>query len=267
MKMEAKRVTSCHVVVLLIATALFVGACGTMGGGGNHAKKDARHGAHWGYSGEGGPEYWGELSEKFKACSEGNEQSPVDITGAVAEELGELVLEYNALSDLKVVNNGHTIKVAYKGGGGLKINGSEYDILQFHFHAPSEHIVDGNSYAMEGHLVHINDAGELAVVGVLFEVGDENDALSEIWSVMPKEAGKKDKLGGFDVSRILPAERGYYTYSGSLTTPPCSENVMWFVLKEPLTISKAQKEALVELFDLNNRPVQPINKRTIKATT
>ncbi len=227
---------------------------------------DHSHAPHWGYEGEGGPEKWGHMSSDFKACSEGRTQSPIDLSNATPEALSEIKFNYKA-SKLNVVNNGHTVQVNYDGGSSIEVDGSEYKLVQFHFHTPSEHTVDGKSYGNEMHLVHKNDKGELAVVGVLIDKGTENAAYKAIWSNLPAKANdKKSADVDINASELLPGEKSYFTYAGSLTTPPCSESVKWIVLKSPIQMSEAQIAEIQKIMHKNNRPVQKLHDRKLRVS-
>lgn len=204
------------------------------------------------------------MKSEYKACAEGKTQSPIDLTNAVAAELGDIKFDYNA-SKLNVLNNGHTVQVNYDGGSSITVDGAQYNLLQFHFHTPSEHTVNGKYYGNEMHLVHKNDKGELAVVGVLIENGAENAAYKAIWSNLPKKADEKKSVAvDINASELLPMEKDYFTYSGSLTTPPCSENVRWIVLQSPIQMSEAQIKEIQGIMHKNNRPVQKMHDRTLK---
>ena len=225
---------------------------------------NAASGGHWGYEGEHGPEHWGHMSGEYKACSEGKTQSPIDLTNATAEELADITFDYKA-SKLNVVNNGHTVQVNYDNGSSISVNGSQYNLLQFHFHTPSEHTVNGKFYGNEMHIVHKNDKGELAVVGVLIEKGEENAAYKAIWSNLPKKADEKKSVAvDINAADLLPKEKEYFTYMGSLTTPPCSENVRWIVLQTPIQMSEGQIAEIQKIMHKNNRPVQKLHDRTLK---
>lgn len=225
-----------------------------------------KHGPHWAYEGEHGPEQWGRVSKEFHACSEGKAQSPIDLADATPEALSEIRFNYKS-SRLNLVNNGHTVQVNYDGGSSIDVDGSEYNLVQFHFHTPSEHTVEGRSYGNEMHLVHRNDKGQLAVVGVLVEEGEENAAYRAIWSNLPANAGEEKSVDAvIKAEELIPGERSYFTYSGSLTTPPCSESVKWIVLKEPIQMSAAQIEDIGKIMHKNNRPVQPLNERALKVS-
>ncbi|MBI5587628.1 MAG: carbonic anhydrase family protein [Deltaproteobacteria bacterium] len=228
------------------------------------ASEHASH-PHWGYEGDAGPAHWGHMSEEYAACGKGKNQSPIDISGAQDEKLADIVFNYKP-SRINILNNGHTVQVNYDEGSSIKVNGSEYKLLQFHFHDPSEHTVGGKSFGMELHLVHKNGKGELAVVGVLIEKGKENPAYKTVWANIPGKAGeKKDLKETVNASDLMPASKEYYTYPGSLTTPPCSEGVTWLVLKTPVQMSQAQIDAFMGVHKGNSRPVQPLNSRKVKA--
>lgn len=216
------------------------------------------------YSGDAGPDHWGELSAEWAACGDGMEQSPVDIAGAtVNAELPDLVIDYSA-APAALFHKAHTWEVEYEEGSTLTFLGEEYTLVQFHFHAPAEHSVDGTFADMEMHLVHRNADGDLAVIGVLINAGEENAFLAQFWDDFPAEEG--EALQDYDVNATdgLPQDLGYYTYSGSLTTPPCSEIVTWIVLKTPVEASQAQIDAIHDVFGDNARPVQDLNGRAIE---
>jgi carbonic anhydrase len=220
----------------------------------------------WSYEGATGPENWGDLSPDFAACKTGMEQSPIDITGAGDADLPALELNYNPAS-YEVVNNGHTIQVNLEGAGNLKVGDDTYDLLQFHFHTPSEEAINGKRFPLDVHFVHKSAAGELAVIGLLFEEGAANEQLAAFWSQMPTEANATNKgEGKLDPAAIIGTELSYYTFKGSLTTPPCSEGVRWLVLQTPTTIGADQLAAFQSIYDMNARPIQPLNDREIQAS-
>lgn len=222
------------------------------------------HGPHWSYSGEGGPESWGKLKEDFAVCGEGTQQSPIDISESVDAELEKIDVSYKP-SALEIVNNGHTIQANYQPGSTIKIDDETYELAQFHYHAPSEHTVNGKSYPMEAHFVHKNAKGDLAVIGVFMEKGDENSAMKTVFENMPKEANSNKKLEAIkiDASKMLPSTASYFHYKGSLTTPPCAEKVEWYVLKKPVTLSDAQLNAFKSTVHANARPPQPTHRRFV----
>lgn len=218
---------------------------------------------HWEYSGEAGPAHWAKLTPEFGQCA-GSNQSPVDLSGLVEAKLAPLVLHYKAGGNT-VVNNGHTVQVGYAPGSTLQLDGTRFELKQFHFHAPSENLIEGKSYPLEGHLVHVSDKGEIAVVAVMFEAGKANSALAAAWSALPAKVGEIQPLKTPLVAeQLLPENRDYYRFSGSLTTPPCSEGVRWLVMKQPVEVSQAQIDAFkAVMHHPNNRPVQPLNGRVV----
>lgn len=218
---------------------------------------------HWEYSGEAGPAQWARLTPEFGQCA-GSNQSPVNLAGLVEAELAPLQFHYQA-GGKTLVNNGHTVQVNYAPGSTLQLDGMRFELKQFHFHAPSENLIEGRSYPLEGHLVHANDKGELAVVAVMFEPGRANPALSQAWQALPTKAGETRALKApLSAEQLLPTQRDYYRFSGSLTTPPCSEGVRWLVMKQPVQVSQAQIDAFkAVMHHPNNRPVQPLNGRQV----
>lgn len=248
----------------------------TLGAAHGAAAKDDGHGhdghghgksVHWGYTGDEGPVHWGELAPEFEACAKGKEQSPIDIKGGAAEDLPAIEFGYKP-THIKVINNGHTIQVNYDGDSHITLGGKRYNLLQFHFHAPSEHAVDGKLAPMEVHFVHKGEGGALAVVGVMLAEGEHNSALDGVWANMPKSVGPEVKVkGSIDAAALLPKSRLYSTYRGSLTTPPCTEGVTWLVMQSPTTLSGEQIDQFKEIVGVSNRPVQPLNARTLKSDT
>jgi carbonic anhydrase len=224
-------------------------------------------GDHWAYQGHGGPEEWGALGPEFATCKLGKLQSPIDIHGAQVANLQPIKFHYQP-SVLKIIDNGHTIQVNYAPGSSIDIGGAHYELVQFHFHRPSEEKIDGKSFAMVAHLVHRNSAGKLAVVAVLLDKGGASELIDTLWKNIPHEKEKEAVVASvnIDVNKLLPQNKGYYTFQGSLTTPPCSESVTWFVLKAPLPIADDEIAAFSKIYALNARPVQPLNGRVIQAT-
>lgn len=224
----------------------------------------AAGGMHWSYSGDEGPAHWGELAPEFATCSSGRNQSPIDLTGMIEGELPGLEVRYEANGG-ETVNNGHTIQVNYAPGSDMTVGGKSFELKQFHFHSPSENTIGGRSYPMEAHFVHAGKDGNLAVVAVMFEIGQHNTELEKVWAQMPMEAGQETVLDeAVDAGILLPDDHAYYRFNGSLTTPPCSEGVGWFVLKSFAIASEEQIEKFVHVMGHdNNRPVQPINARLV----
>jgi carbonic anhydrase len=219
---------------------------------------------HWGYSGEAGPENWSKVDSKFAMCALGRNQSPIDLAGFVEAELTPLELAYKA-GAAQIVNNGHTVQVNYAPGSTLTVSGRTFELKQFHFHSPSENKVAGRQFPLEGHLVHADKDGNLAVIAVMFQEGAANGLLGKLWEKMPAKAGEKADLpAGLSAAQLLPAERDYYRFNGSLTTPPCSEGVWWLVMKKPASVSKAQVGQFAKTIGFaNNRPIQPVNARPV----
>ena len=223
---------------------------------------------HWGYEGAGDPQHWGDLKMEFATCKTGQSQSPINIqVDKVARaDLPAIGFRYQAVP-LAILNNGHTIQVNYPAGSSVKVGDESYELPQFHFHTPSEHTVDGKPFAMVAHLVHKTANGGLGVVGVLMKEGASNPVIESLWKVMPRQAGGEVQVADVtvDASELLPQDHSYYNYSGSLTTPPCSESVNWMVLKNPVEVSGGQVLALAELFKNNARPTQSLYDRVVTA--
>lgn len=220
---------------------------------------------HWSYEGHGGPAEWGQLSPNFEACGIGKDQSPVDIRSALPARLSPIKINYRA-QPLALLNNGHTIQVNQAPGNFITFEGERYDLIQYHFHTPSEHTINGKAAPLEVHLVHKGaESGKLTVLGVNLVPGKANPLIGAVWAAAPAEAGPVKEVPGvrLDPAALLPAKRAYYRYEGSLTTPPCSEVVHWVVFKQPITASQAQIDAFAKLFPNNARPPQPINRRFI----
>jgi len=223
---------------------------------------DAHSNAHWSYEGETGPSHWGTLSEEYALCGTGQQQSPIDITESVTADLPPL--EFND-SPIPVVieNNGHTIKMT--AAGTLKIGDDEYQLFQFHTHTPSEEAINGKQADMVIHMVHKNAQDQLAVVAVLLEVGETaNPLIQTLWNVMPKMVSKAQQYDTLiDLNQLLPQDKNYYTFEGSLTIPPCSEGVRWMVLKQPVSISGEQLAQYQSVYPKNVRPLQAVNGRKV----
>lgn len=219
---------------------------------------------HWGYDGDAGPSHWGELDPSWHVCSDGRNQSPIDLQDAVDADLPSLELHY-AVGGVDEINNGHTIQIDYAPGSWITLDGRDYALKQFHFHAPSENHINGREYPLEAHLVHADAEGNLAVIAVMFEEGIHNQALAKAWQDMPTRPHSHHKLQKrASAEALLPENRDYYRFNGSLTTPPCSEGVVWLVMKEPVTASPVQMEEFKRVMGHpNNRPLQPVNARVV----
>ncbi|MGZ3158774.1 MAG: carbonic anhydrase [Burkholderiaceae bacterium] len=223
-----------------------------------------QHAQHWSYDGEDGPQQWGKLNPAWAQCESGKRQSPIDIQNGIKVDLEPIKFEYQPVH-FKVTDNGHTIQVDLEPGNRIMLTGHAYELLQFHFHRPSEERVNGKGYPMVVHLVHKGDDGKLAVVALLVDEGVANAIIQNVWNNLPLE--KKDPVvptGLIDVSQLLPMARDYYTYMGSLTTPPCSEGVLWMVMKQPIRMSASQIGIFARLYPMNARPIQTNDERIIK---
>lgn len=231
------------------------------------ASDEHGHAPHWSYEGDGGPQAWGKLKPEFNTCATGKRQSPIHIEDAVTLQGPAEAIQINYQpSNGVVANNGHTIQVDVSGDNSITVRGSTYKLLQFHFHHPSEERVNHKSYSMVAHLVHRNREGQLAVVGVLLDPGLANSLINSVWTFMPLDAGDSVRmpLGLVDLNELLPKDQRYYQFMGSLTTPPCTEGVLWMVLKQPVTLGRDQLKLFGQLFPNNARPVQSINARAIR---
>ncbi|MEY2777109.1 MAG: Carbonic anhydrase precursor [Pseudomonadota bacterium] len=226
-----------------------------------HKLDKAAKGSLWEYEGRFGPDFWGKV---FPTCGAGKSQAPLDIKGPFAKAKTKLQLDYK-LSSLKVIHNGHTVQVNLSPGSRLLVDGVAYELLQFHFHKPSEEWIDGKPSDMTLHLVHKSAEGKLAVLGVLLQsVAADNPGLVPIWTHLPTAEGPEQAFPetNVDPAKLIPSNLAYYQYEGSLTTPPCTEGVTFFILKTKMPISKAQLDAF-PIHHSNARPVQPQNGRTI----
>jgi len=227
--------------------------------GGAHAE-----GVHWGYGGEGGPENWGSLKSDNRLCSFGQRQSPIDIRDGIKVELEPIQFDYRA-TQFRVIDNGHTVQVNLEPGNSIVIGGRRYDLLQFHFHRPSEERINSRQFDMVAHLVHKDVQGRLAVVAVLMEQGPSHPMVQLVWNSLPLEKNTEQYAPVMlDMTRMLPERREYYTYMGSLTTPPCSEGVLWLVMKQPASMSPEQIGIFSRLYPMNARPIQSTAGRLIK---
>lgn len=219
---------------------------------------------HWDYDGPGGPENWSKIDPQNKVCSIGERQSPIDIKDGIKVDLEPIKFNYKP-STFRIVDNGHTVQVQV-GDGAISLTGKTYELIQFHFHRPSEEKVNGQRFDMVVHLVHKSDEGQLAVVAVLLERGNENPFIQTLWNNMPLEKNMPvaPPTATVDLNTLLPTSRNYYTYMGSLTTPPCSEGVLWLVMKQPVQVSQDQINIFSRLYRNNARPIQPSGGRLIK---
>jgi carbonic anhydrase len=243
-------------------TALLLSAMLSFSIGANAAS--APTAPHWSYEGSAGPEHWGELSADFKTCHNGKFQSPIDIRNTIEGRLPPLRLEFHTAAE-KLVNNGHTVQVDVDDEDNFMLDGEIFRLKQYHFHTPSENQINGHAYPLEAHFVHANADGEIAVIAVMFEVGKENSALNPLIAAMPKQENQAVEVKQrMDLTPLFPTDRHYYRFSGSLTTPPCTEGLRWLVMKQPVTLSQSQLQAFQQaLKNANNRPLQPLHGRLI----
>lgn len=218
----------------------------------------------WTYEGEAGPQSWGKLSPANAKCDLGERQSPIDIRDGIRVDLDPLSFDYKA-SQFSVVDNGHTIEVNMGAGNYINVSGRSYGLVQFHFHLPSEERVNGRGSEMVVHLEHRDGAGKLAIVALLIERGKAHPLIQSVWNNLPLEKNEPvNALSNIDLSQLLPKGREYYTYMGSMTTPPCSEGVLWLVMKETIEMSPDQIGIFSRLYPMNARPIQRQAGRLIK---
>ncbi|MBE7417495.1 MAG: carbonic anhydrase family protein [Ideonella sp.] len=235
------------------------------GSGKPAAKAGVRHtGAHWSYHGENGPQAWARLKPEFGACGNGTRQSPIDIRDGIRVDLEPVQFEYQS-GAFSVLDNGHTVQVNVAPGNAIEVMGRRFELVQFHFHRPSEERIDGRQFDMVVHLVHRDAAGKLAVVAVLLDSGSAHPVVQAVWNNLPLEKGDPvNARAPLDPAQLLPQDRRYYAYMGSLTTPPCSEGVLWMVMQQPVAISAAQIDVFAHLYPMNARPLQQASGRLIK---
>lgn len=238
------------VLGIMLATCFSVGA--------------TEHSQHWGYEGQESPEHWGKLSPDFALCETGKNQSPVNIQGALKTNHSKPVLVFG-LGKQHIINNGHTIQINVSEGNTLRLDDNTFTLQQFHFHAPSENEINGKQFPLEGHFVYKDKDGSLAVLALMFKEGKANPQLAKASQQMPAKINQAAILTQpVDINALLPEDVGVYRFSGSLTTPPCSEGVIWMVLEQPVSASAEQiRQFRSVLQHENNRPVQPLNGRVI----
>ncbi len=198
------------------------------------------------------------------ACAKGQRQSPIDIRGGIAVDLEPVQFDYRA-GGFGVIDNGHTVQVNVAPGNAMQVLGRRYELVQFHFHRPSEERIDGRQFDMSAHLVHRDADGRTAVVAVLLQSGSAHPLVQAVWNNLPLEKGEETPARvQLDPTHLLPDDRRYYTYMGSLTTPPCNEGVLWMVMGQPVALSAAQIDIFARLYPMNARPVQALSGRLIK---
>ncbi len=259
-------------LICAIAALLLASCSGTETGSDGHGDG---HTGHWGYQVDNGPDAWDSMNSEWILCAEGLEQSPIDLANATAIELpvaeidtpsGQEVEVLNQEGVISALDNGHTIQVNSKVGETMTVGDKNYSLVQFHFHAPSEHTVNGKHFPMEMHFVYQGEDGALAVVGVFVEDGARNSSIAALWAQLPEGPGTEAtvRVPAEFADQIFTGDAsGVYHYNGSLTTPPCSEGVKWYIRKTPTQLSNEQIAAFMATYDHNNRPVQALNKRTL----
>ena len=218
----------------------------------------------WSYEGEFGPANWGKINPAWAKCGDGNRQSPIDIRDGMKVELEQITFDYHP-SSFNVTDNGKTVQVMVGSGNFITVNNRTYELIQFHFHRPSEERINGKGYEMVVHLVHKDGEGKIAMLALLLERGKPQPVIQTVWNNLPLE--KFDTMApavALDPLDLLPARRDYFTFMGSMTTPPCQEGVLWLVMKEPVQASPAQMALFSRLYPLNARPTQPSSGRIIK---
>lgn len=221
-------------------------------------------GGSWGYTGETTPEHWGSLDPAYTLCASGSNQSPIDLTNFTEAELEPIHFNYTGLVT-EIAHTGHAIQANYTAGSTIKVSGKVFTLQRIDFHAPSEHLVNGGQIPVEGHFIHTDNDGNIAIIAVMYTLGNEHPELKKIWQQMPTQAGKKVGMTSqVRAGTLMPENKEYYRVNGSLTTPPCTEGVLWMVMKNPVPVGEKQIKKLVQaLKHPNNRPVQPINARLI----
>ena len=244
-----------HRFTLLLATLLITAG---------HALASDNATTPWSYGkGASGPEHWGELDAAYEGCSQGSYQSPIDIRNPEKADLPALQFGYQVIEPF-FVNNGATVKIQVPAGQTLTLGKQRYELQEVHFHTPSEEAFNGRRAEMVAHFVHKNALGQLAVLAVLLQAGKPSTAYGPVFAHLPRP-GEKISVEGLklDLNSLLPAERSYYAYSGSLTTPPCSEGVQWMIMRQTVQIGPDQVKAFRALFNANARPVQALNGRAV----
>jgi len=247
----------------LLATVVVAGL--SVGAGAAHAADASR----WSYAGATGPAKWAKLEKSFASCASGKTQSPIDIPDAEARkgDLPPLLFDYRPVP-LRIVDDGHTIQVNYAPGSTVSVEGKRYELIEFHFHKPSEHKISGKAHDMEVQLVHKGKDGKLAVIAIMLDEGKESALIKTLWANLPQTKDREKVVDAVKINalELLPRDKGYYTFAGSLTTPPCSEDVKWFVLKTPTQISADEAARFARSYPMNARPVQELIPRDIQAT-
>ena len=220
---------------------------------------------HWAYDGAQGMDHWGMLSHDYMTCEAGSHQSPIDITMPSEDRAPERLLLHYRQAELQAMHNGHSIQVKVSPGSELHVNGRTYRLMQFHFHEPSEHHIEGKTSPFELHFVHRDQAGHIVVVSLLADLGAGHPVVSALWSSLPMYAGESAPSRQLDLSTLIPNSLHHFAYQGSLTTPPCTEGVQWIVMRDKISIAQSQIDQFVALVGHNARAIQPIHDRRVLA--
>lgn len=248
-------------LAILALPLAIISACSTLSSA-EPVTAENKQQVHWSYEGATGAPHWGTLKSEYATCAAGTQQSPIDFSAARSATINAPNVNWSPFKPV-IVNNGHTISVNAPTGSSIVLDGKTFQLLQFHFHAASEHTVNGKQYPLEVHFVHQAQDGSLGVLGVFFKQGAENPTLAQIWGAAPSVIGQIAGETMIDPANLLPQDKGFYRYEGSLTTPPCSEVVSWVVYKQPIELSKPQIEAFSSVFVNSFRPTQPLHRRFV----
>lgn len=262
------------VLIVVVALTLVAGGCGgsysskpSDNSGSNTVKKAApKAKADWSYSGKTGPKFWGSLNPEYVQCSKGKSQSPIDLTGTTARQLPKIQYSYGDPTTVVQEDNGHSVEAEVKAGSSITVDGKKYDLIQFHYHAPSEHTVNGKKFPMEWHFVHSAKDGKHIVVAAFVKEGKENPAFANLVKSIPAKEGLKKDVKNVDLAKLVAPNTGKaarYSYGGSLTTPPCTEGVQFNIYSKPIELSAGQIAAYKSVHNNNDRPVQSRNGRTV----
>jgi len=229
----------------------------------NNKAEEAKKTLAWSYDGKEGPEHWGKLSEEFSMCSAGSTQSPIDIEESLDANLKPLKL-LQKFPAKEILQTNHSIQLNFRDGNIVAIDNITFKLKQANFHTPSEHSIQGKSFPLEAQFLHSDIKGNMAIVAVLFREGRPNPGLEKVLKQLPNESNKAVTLKSrLLASEMMPSNQDYYRFSGSLTSPPCTEGIRWILIKTPMTASKEQIDALAALTQHNNRPLQALNGRLI----
>ncbi len=231
------------------------------------ANENDGHEPQWGYEGGTGPLHWGGMEQdhdKHLLCRDGVRQSPIDIGKVLGFESLRLQSHYFE-TPVQIIRNSHTVLLKYEQGSYIEWGDEVFELIQFHFHHPSEHRVSGRSYPMEIHFVHKTESQEYVIIGVLVKFGSYNPHVQKVWDLIPDEIDKETIYENtrLRANHFLPSSKKYFHYAGSLTTPPCTENVTWLVLEEPIEISEKQLAQFQKYIDHNARPIQKPHHRIV----